>query len=114
LVTEQLSILDGGNNIHLAGGQPTPPRIRVDLGSGTSGSGDAAQIIKQQQILRVGIRNLLPHSQRVTDRSAGSQNPEGAAVWIRSRHRVAEGTAPGASCPDNPRRDHARRVDHLA
>ena len=36
-------------------GQPAPPRIRVDLGQRHIGVGDAEQIIKQQQILRVGI-----------------------------------------------------------
>ena len=41
-------------------GQPAPPRIRVDLGQRHIRVGDAQQIIKQQQILRVGIRKVFP------------------------------------------------------
>ena len=36
-------------------GQPASSRIRVDLGQRHIGVGDAQQIIKQQQILRVGV-----------------------------------------------------------
>ena len=42
-------------------GQPAPPRVRVDLGQRHLGVGDAQQVIKQQQILRVGIGNPCPH-----------------------------------------------------
>ena len=41
-------------------GQPAPARVRVDLWQRHLGVGDTEQIIEQQQILRVGIRNLLP------------------------------------------------------
>jgi len=36
-------------------GQPTPPRIGVDLGQRDVRVGDAEQVIEQQQILWVGI-----------------------------------------------------------
>ncbi len=39
-------------------GQPAPPRVRIDLGQCHFGVGDAEQIIEQQQILRVGVRDL--------------------------------------------------------
>jgi hypothetical protein len=38
-----------------------PPGIRVDLGQRHIGVGDAEQIIKQQQILRVGVGHTCPH-----------------------------------------------------
>ena len=41
-------------------GQPAPPRIRIDRGQRHVGVGDAQQIIEQQQILRVGIRDSFP------------------------------------------------------
>ena len=41
-------------------GQPTPPRIRIDLRQRHIGVGDAEQIIQQQQILRVGTGQVSP------------------------------------------------------
>ena len=60
------------------GRQPAPSRVRVDLGQRHIGVGDAEQIIKQQHILRVGIRDLFPHCARAS-------SPSRSATPVRAR-----------------------------
>ena len=67
------------------GGQPAPPRIRIDLGQRHLGVGDAQQVIEQQQILRVCIRHAFANpgprgfALQVFDPAQRAQQP---------RHRV--------------------------
>ena len=42
-------------------GQPPSSRIGVDLGQLDIGIGDARQVIKQHEVLRIGVGNLRPH-----------------------------------------------------
>ena len=109
------------------GGQPAPPRIRVDLGQLHIGVGDAEQIIEQQQILRVGIRNLFADPRaggsavEVSHAGARPQQPgdhtEGDVAGVgfaeRPIHLDAATGRQRGGFPGNPGLADARRSHHI-
>ena len=108
-------------------GQPAPPGVRVDLGQRHLGVGDAQQIIKQQQILRVGIRDLFPHpgaggfAVQVSHAAARPQQPRHHMERDLTGMRLAEGPqhldpATGRQrrgLPGHPALADARRSHHI-
>jgi hypothetical protein len=73
--------------------QPPPPRIRVDLRQLHIGIGDAHQVVKQQQVLRLRIGSHIAHpvagSPRVQTFDAGSRPQQACDSMKRGPDRCA-------------------------
>ena len=108
-------------------GQPAPTGIRIDGGQRHLGVGDAEQIIKQQQILRVGVGYLFPnpsaggvavqgghadaHAQQLGHHTEG--NVTGVGFAEGPHHLDAATGRHGRRLPGRPALADARRSDHV-